>query len=392
MRLERDDQAAVEAFAGRAQRGADLLGVVAVVVDHQDAAFLAPHLEAAIDAAELLEGVRGETPRDAEVVGHRDGGERVERVMTSRHAQPHRAQPLPDPPDLEDRLESLDAQLARLPVGVGRGAVGDEALVHVRQQAAHVHVVHAEHREPVEGHALDELQIRRAHLLHVAEVIEVLRIDVGHDRDDGGEEEERAVALVGLGDQVLSLAESRVRPERAQLAADDDGGIASSLAQDRPEQRGGGGLAVRARDRDAVLHAHQLGEHLGARDHRHLQLARAHHLGIRERDRRGDDQHVDALVDVRRVVHTGEDARAQALQPARALALDDVGAGHRVPEGEQHLRDAAHPDAADPDEMHAPLRSVHCGDSVQRSQRPPGPPNLPSHDAKQLPKRTGIFK
>ena len=60
MRLERDDQAAAEALACRAQRGADLRRVMAVVVDHQDAALLAAHLEAAMDAAELLERVRGD--------------------------------------------------------------------------------------------------------------------------------------------------------------------------------------------------------------------------------------------------------------------------------------------------------------------------------------------
>ena len=95
--------------------------------------------------------------------------------------------------------------------------------------------------------------------------------------------------------------------------------VGSSPASRRtvPEQRRGRGLAVRAGDRDAVLHAHQLGEHLGARDHRDLQLARAHHLGIRERHRRRDDHHVDALVDVRRVVHAECDA-ARRGAPAGA--------------------------------------------------------------------------
>ena len=100
--------------------------------------------------------------------------------------------------------------------------------------------------------------------------------------------------------RILALPEPGVGAERAQLAADDDGGIAARLAQHGADERGGGGLAVRAGDGDAVLHAHQLGEHLGARDHRDLELARAHDLGIRERHRGRDDEHVDALVDVRR--------------------------------------------------------------------------------------------
>ena len=107
----------------------------------------------------------------------------------------------PSLPDVEDRLEAVDTQLARLPVGVGRSAVGDEALAHVRQQRAHVDVVDAEDRQTVERHPVHELQVRRAHLLHVAVVVEVLGVDVGDHRDDRRQHQEGAVALVGLGDQ-----------------------------------------------------------------------------------------------------------------------------------------------------------------------------------------------
>src|SRR5262245_51490566 len=60
VRLEGDHQAACEALAGGAQRGPDLLGVVPVVVDYQDIPLLALHLEAAVDAAELRQGVAGD--------------------------------------------------------------------------------------------------------------------------------------------------------------------------------------------------------------------------------------------------------------------------------------------------------------------------------------------
>ena len=106
MRLEGDDQPAPEALAGGAQRGADLLGMVTVVVHHQDVLLLALHLEAAVDAAELLERVGREPPRDAEIVRDGDGGEGVQRVVASRHAEAHRAEPLAVVPDVEDGLEA----------------------------------------------------------------------------------------------------------------------------------------------------------------------------------------------------------------------------------------------------------------------------------------------
>ena len=76
------------------------------------------------------------------------------------------------------------------------------------------------------------------------------------------EPQERAVALVGLGDEEIARAEPRVRAERVHLAADDDGGIEARGAEDGRDERRRRRLAVRAGDGDAVLHAHQLGEHL----------------------------------------------------------------------------------------------------------------------------------
>src|SRR5438876_7570608 len=63
---------------------------------------------------------------------------------------------------------------------------------------------------------MDELEVRVAQPLHLAVVVEVLAIDVGHHRDDGREEEEGAVALVRLGDQELALPQACVGAERAQ--------------------------------------------------------------------------------------------------------------------------------------------------------------------------------
>src|SRR5262245_62734504 len=65
MRLKHYQEPACEALARSTQRGPDLLRVVSVVVDHQDATLLATHLEATVDAAELLERVRRQPPRDA---------------------------------------------------------------------------------------------------------------------------------------------------------------------------------------------------------------------------------------------------------------------------------------------------------------------------------------
>ena len=62
-------------------------------------------------------------------------------------------------------------------------------------------------------------------------MVEVLAVDVGDHRDRREQVAERAVRLVGLGDQDLAAAEARVRAEGARLAADDRGRIEAGLAR-----------------------------------------------------------------------------------------------------------------------------------------------------------------
>ena len=61
------------------------------------------------------------------------------------------------------------------------------------------------------------------------------------------------------------------------------------------------GLAMRAGHGDAVLEAHQLGQHLGARDHRNLQSPSLGDLGILSPDSRAGHHDVGSF-DVRCVV------------------------------------------------------------------------------------------
>ena len=75
-------------------------------------------------------------------------------------------------------------------------------------------------------------------------------------------------------------AEAGVGAEGVDAAADDDGGVEAAAGEDGGDHAGGGGLAVHAGDGDAVLEAHQLGEHLGALDDGDLAGAGLEDLGI----------------------------------------------------------------------------------------------------------------
>jgi hypothetical protein len=106
---------------------------------------------------------------------------------------------------------------------------------------------------------------------------------------------------------------------------------------------------VGPRDRDAVLEPHQLGQHLGARNDGHAALSRHLHLDVVARDGGGVHDHMRPL-DVTGLV-TDEDLGAQALEPLHGLAPLLVRARDPVAEVQQHLGDAAHPDAADAHEV-----------------------------------------
>ena len=93
VRLERDDDAAIlEPGARAGERGADLGGVVAVVVDDHDAARLAAYGEAPADAAEAGERALIDVEVDAEEIGDGEHGEGVEDVVPPRHRQLHSTQ------------------------------------------------------------------------------------------------------------------------------------------------------------------------------------------------------------------------------------------------------------------------------------------------------------
>jgi hypothetical protein len=106
---------------------------------------------------------------------------------------------------------------------------------------------------------------------------------------------------------------------------------------------------VAAGDRDAFLDAHQLAQHLGARDDGDAARAGGGDLRVVGAHRARHDDDIGA----RHVLGpmADADARPQRRQAAGGVAVAHVRPGHRVAEVQQHLGDAGHADAADADEM-----------------------------------------
>ena len=116
-------------------------------------------------------------------------------------------------------------------------------------------------------------------------------IQVGDHAKDRRELEERAVAFIRFGHQILRFPEPRIRTHRVDPAADYDGRIQTAAGKNCGDHGGGRGFAVHAGHRDAIFQPHQLGQHLRPLDHRHVAGAGLDHLRIEVIDCRTDHHH-----------------------------------------------------------------------------------------------------
>src|SRR5271165_333954 len=108
---------------------------------------------------------------------------------------------------------------------------------------------------------------------------------------------------------------------------------------------------MHAADSNAILEPHELGKHLGTLNYRDMLLVRGRDLDVIAGDRRTDDDHVGASHVLRTMPN--EYPRSHFAEAVRHRRRLQVGARDLVAQIEQHLRDAAHTDAADADKMYA---------------------------------------
>ena len=173
----------------------------------------------------------------------------------------------------------------------------------------------------------------------------------------GNQQQERRVALVGLGHHEVAAPEPDVAAGVANISADRDGRIEIRLFHDQRDQPGRGRLAMSSRDCDAELrHPQQFAEHLGARDHRDFHFARTRDFRIRKFYRRRDYYRVDTAVVLQvRWMMALADFRAERREPRHGSRRFQIASADAHPEPQAQLRDSAHAGAADSDEVQSAL-------------------------------------
>ena len=184
MRLEQDVQPARRTAARRGQGGPDFGRVVAVVVDHGDAALYAFHLEAPIDAAELRQSFADRATLDVQFEGRGDSCRRIQHVVLARHVQLEGTQIVRAVPEIEGARGCPAPKIRNFEVRLSRAAVSDGAPLDLRQDLLHVLVVQAEERGAVKRDFVHKLRKGFADFFDIRVMVEMLAIDVGHDGED----------------------------------------------------------------------------------------------------------------------------------------------------------------------------------------------------------------
>ena len=133
-------------------------------------------------------------------------------------------------------------------------------------------------------------------VIEIAVVVEVLGFNVENDRMLGVIKGEGAVAFVTFGNHQLTI----VRPmgigaQNGNFRADVVTGFEPGFAQQVGGHRGGGGLAVGARDDQSPAGVENGAETFSAQINRNAGFLRGFQSGVVRLDGRGHHHHIDAL-------------------------------------------------------------------------------------------------
>ena len=218
-------------------------------------------------------------------------------------------------------------------------------------------VVDADHHDAAGLEPLHEGVEHRHIGLFGAEEVQMVGFDVGDHHDVGAVLDQRSVALVRLGHEKRAAAVVGIGARLAQVAAHGEGRIEPGVLQRHDEHGRGGRLTRGAGHHQRRLSGHQLGQHLGAQDHRDPALACLDQFRIGLRNGRVGGHHRGRTS--RKQVQRGRvvpdpDRRTTGPQRDHAARLLGIGARHQPTTIDEDAGDAAHARAADAYHVHPP--------------------------------------
>ncbi len=373
-------------------RGGDGRGVVSEVVDDLHAARGAAQFHPALHALKAAQRGAGFVGKHPGVLGRGNGGQGVAAVVRAGLAPAHFAHAFAAQPHLELLLAALRAPAVLIVVEAHHfapAAAREHALQGVRADVDH-ELPAARHG----AHQIVELGFDGGEIGEDVGVVELQVVEHGGTRavmhELGAFVEKGGVVFVGFDDKKASPSQppprcgggafplpargrseiaasllagrvgvgslvapqTRRGPKVQRHAADEKTGIQPSNVENVRQHRGGGGLAVRARDRQcpAALQ-HMLGQPLRPADVRLPGIEDRLHQGIAARHHIADDPQIGPERKLVGAVALDQ-FDAQLLQlPAHGRIDLRVAAGHAVPGLLRQRRQAAHEGTANSKNM-----------------------------------------
>ncbi len=198
-----------------------------VVVHDGDAASRAELLEPPFRSIECRERLRRRDRGNPERVGRGDRSGGISSVVRARQTKRYRYRRLERPSQIERHAVKTLHELDDAVSGLGRCSIGGdlasgEVVVAARGERGRVTVVGAGDEPAARHDPRREAGKRLLHVLVRREDVDVIVLDVRHDRDLGLEREERAVVFVRLDDEDVAASRVCVRTEVAQHGAADE--------------------------------------------------------------------------------------------------------------------------------------------------------------------------
>ena len=150
-------------------------------------------------------------------------------------------------------------------------------------------VVQAGHQDAVRLDLMDKFGENFLNVVQVPVMVQMVPVDIGDHGDMGIEDQEGAVAFIGFGDKIISLAQDSITSQSIHHAAHHDGRGQAALFQNRGDHGGGSSFTVGAGNGDLSFPGHKGSQHLGPGENRQAGCLGGLQFRVVETDGRRDN-------------------------------------------------------------------------------------------------------
>src|SRR5882724_8114874 len=208
MRLKEHQQPIEFAAAGRFQRGANLDGVMTIVINDGDVIHDALDVKTAAHSGKFGKAFADQVGCNVQIERHGSRGRSVAHIVHARRmSQLEETEIITFIGKAEFAVEPLQLYVADDQVGLARRSISDDRPLHARNYGLHVGLVSTQDCGAVKRHAVHELNERVLNVLERGVLVQVFAVNRSHHGDDRRKHQEAAIALVGFHDKIFAFAQ-----------------------------------------------------------------------------------------------------------------------------------------------------------------------------------------